>query len=61
MMFGISCDIAFRVDFALELVKKRLYTHNLSAMYKLIVIGRRSNSEVDEEKNLATTVRREVS
>ena len=60
-MFGVTCDIAFRADFALELINNRLYTHNPSAMYKLIVIGRRLNSQSDEEKNLATTVRMEMS
>ena len=60
-MFDVSCDAAFRADFALELINKRLYTHNPSAMYKLIIIGRRLNSQSDEEKNLATKVRVEVS
>ena len=60
-MFGVSCNVAFRADFALELINKRLYTHNPSAMYKLIIIGRRSNGQSDEEKNLATTVRMEIS
>lgn len=43
-MFGIDCDIAFRVKFALELICKRLATKDIHAMYKLIVIDKSLNN-----------------
>ena len=43
-MFGIDCDIAFRVKFALELISMRLATNDIHAMYKLIVIDQSLNS-----------------